>query len=263
MLDDAGAPGGTLQLYLLCLAFNAILAVVAFVVVQGLLSWRRKRSGAAAVAAGGAAAADVHRDGVEITPIRVLTLIGLVALLVLTTGFGVDVGVATLIIALVLIVVRPAVQDEAITSMPWSAILLVTGIVTYVGVLEAMGALADLQNGIEEIGNGSLAALVACYVVAVVSAFASTTGTLSVISPVVVPIAMDPSLTPLGVVTALSISSSVVDTSPMSTSGALLMASAKPEDERVFFRSLLLWAMAMVLLVPALTWLVFVQLALV
>ncbi len=40
------------------------------------------------------------------------------------------------------------------------------------------------------------------------------------ISPVVVPIAMDPSLTPLGVIVALSISSSVVDTSPMSTSGA-------------------------------------------
>ncbi|MCW2842429.1 MAG: C4-dicarboxylate transporter [Nocardioides sp.] len=265
MLDDAGAPGKTLQLYLLCLAFNAVLAVVAFVVVQGLLSWRRKRSGVAGAAAATAAPAsadpDVPRDGAEITPIRVLTLVGLVALLVLTTGFGVDVGVATLTIALVLILVRPSVQDEAIKAMPWSAILLVTGIVTYVGVLEAMGALQDLQDGIEEIGNGSLAALVVCYVVGVVSAFASTTGTLSVISPVVVPIAMDPSVTPLGVIAALSISSSVVDTSPMSTSGALLMASAEPEDERVFFRSLLLWAMAMVLLVPPLVWLVFVQLA--
>jgi Na+/H+ antiporter NhaD/arsenite permease-like protein len=262
MLDDAGAPGGTLQLYLLCLAFNAVLAVVAFVAVQALLSWRRRRSGVAvAAAAAGDADTDVHRDGVEITPIRVLTLVGLVALLVLTTGFGVDVGVATLTIALVLILVRPSVQDEAIKAMPWSAILLVTGIVTYVGVLEAMGALQDLQDGIEEIGNGSLAALVICYVVGVVSAFASTTGTLSVISPVVVPIAMDPSVTPLGVIAALSISSSVVDTSPMSTSGALLMASADPEDERVFFRSLLLWAMAMILLVPPLVWLLFVQLA--
>jgi Na+/H+ antiporter NhaD/arsenite permease-like protein len=262
MLDDAGAPGETLRLYLMCLAFNAALAVIAFVAVQGLLSWRRKRSGTSVAATPGAEAVDtpVHGEGVAITPIRVLTLIGLVALLVLTTGFGVDVGVATLIIALVLIVVRPAVQDEAIKAMPWSAILLVTGIVTYVGVLEAMGALEDLQDGIEEIGNGSVAALAACYVVGVVSAFASTTGTLSVISPVVVPIAMDPSVTPIGVITALSISSSVVDTSPMSTSGALLMASADPEDERVFFRSLLLWAMVMVVLVPPLTWLLFVQL---
>ncbi|GAB6983566.1 SLC13 family permease [Nocardioides pyridinolyticus] len=278
MLDDAGASDGTLPLYLLCLAFNAVLAVVAYVLVQGLLTRRRRRSKATAAAvaavpvgaagsAGSAGSAGepagVEPTRVEATPIRVLTLVGLVALLVLTTGFGIDVGVATLIIALALIVVQPSMQDAAIKHMPWSAILLVTGIVTYVGVLEAMGALDELQAAIERLGNGSIAALVACYAVGAVSAFASTTGTLGVISPVVVPIAMDPSLTPLGVIVALSISSSVVDTSPMSTSGALLMASAEPEDERVFFRALLVWAMAMVLVVPALVWFLFVQLGVV
>ncbi|GAA1155185.1 SLC13 family permease [Nocardioides aquiterrae] len=264
MLDDAGAPEGTLPLYLLCLAFNAVLAVVAYVVVQGLLSRRRRRRGAGATrSAERGGSEQVQPTRVEVTPIRVLTLVGLVVLLVLTTGFGVDVGVATLIIALALIVVRPSLQDEAIKHMPWSAVLLVTGIVTYVGVLEAMGALDELQVAIERLGNGSVAALVACYAVGAVSAFASTTGTLGVISPVVVPIAMDPALTPLGVIVALSISASVVDTSPMSTSGALLMASAEPEDERVFFRALLVWAMAMVLVVPALVWVLFVQLGVV
>ncbi|HET7781957.1 MAG TPA: C4-dicarboxylate ABC transporter, partial [Arthrobacter sp.] len=108
----------------------------------------------------------------------------------------------------------------------------------------------------------SLAALITSYVVAIVSAFASTTGTLGVISPVVAPIAMDPLLTPIGVVTAIAISSSVVDVSPMSTSGALLMASAQPKDERMFFRALLLWAIAMIAVVPLLVWFVFVQLGL-
>ncbi len=41
------------------------------------------------------------------------------------------------------------------------------------------------------------------------------------------------------------------------------MASAEPEDERVFFRALLVWAMAMVLVVPALVWFLFVQLGVV
>jgi hypothetical protein len=58
----------------------------------------------------------------------------------------------------------------------------------------------------------------------------------------------------------VSISSSVVDTSPMSTSGALLMASARPEDERMFFRALLLWAIGMIAVVPLLVWLLFVVL---
>ena len=285
MLDQAGADSGaTLRLYVYCFVFNAVLAVIAFAVVQFVV--RRRHGGAeeelvpepvdqapAAVgtpsSAGGATATAVTAGPttatptrVEVTPMRVLTLVGLVALLVLTTAFGIDVGVASLVIALALIVVRPSVQKPAVDSMPWSAILLVTGIVTYVGMLETIGALADLQNGIENLGNASVAALVTSYVVGLVSAFASTTGTLGVISPIVVPIASDPMLSPLGVITAVSISSSVVDTSPMSTSGALLMASAPPQQERVFFRALLLWAIAMIAVVPLVVWLLFVQLGL-
>jgi Na+/H+ antiporter NhaD/arsenite permease-like protein len=294
MLDEAGAPGDTLKLFIYCFLFNAVLAVIAYAVIQAIANRRDREDDPAAApsdgsggsvaspavtgpATGGVATGGVATGGVatavvpetttgtaptkvEVTPMRVLTLIGLVALLVLTTVFGLDVGVASLVIALGLIIVKPSVQKPAIESMPWSAILLVTGIVTYVGVLEAMGALEDLQNGIEGLGSSSVAALVTSYVVGIISAFASTTGTLSVISPIVVPIAGDPLLTAIGVVTAVSISSSVVDTSPMSTSGALLMASAQPKDERMFFRALLLWAIAMIAVVPLGVWLFFVYL---
>jgi Na+/H+ antiporter NhaD/arsenite permease-like protein len=285
MLDEAGAPGDTLKLYLYCFLFNAVLAVIAYALIQGLTNRRNRQddtdaeeldgSGGsvasqpvAGPATGGVATAVATETTtettaptkVEVTPMRVLTLIGLVALLVLTTVFGIDVGVASLVIALALIIVKPSVQKPAIEGMPWSAVLLVTGIVTYVGVLEAMGALADLQSGIEGLGSSSVAALITSYVVGIISAFASTTGTLSVISPIVVPIAGDPLLTAIGVVTAVSISSSVVDTSPMSTSGALLMASAQPKDERMFFRALLLWAIGMIAVVPLFVWFVFVYL---
>ena len=209
---------------------------------------------------GVATAAAGRPEKVAATPIRILTLAGIGALLVLTTVFGLDVGVASLVVALALIVVNPGVQKPAVESMPWSAIILVTGIVTYVGMLEEMSALEELQAGIAGLGNSSVAALITSYVVGIVSAFASTTGTLGVISPIVTPIALDPMLTPIGVVTAIAISSSVVDVSPMSTSGALLMASAQPKDERMFFRALLLWAIAMIVVVPLLVWFIFVQL---
>jgi Na+/H+ antiporter NhaD/arsenite permease-like protein len=285
MLDEAGAPGDTLKLYLYCFLFNAVLGVIAYALIQGITNRRNRQDDTDAAqpdgsggsvasqpvsgpATGGVATAVLPETTtetaaptkVEVTPMRVLTLIGLVALLVLTTVFGIDVGVASLVIALALIIVKPSVQKPAIEGMPWSAVLLVTGIVTYVGVLEAMGALADLQNGIQGLGSSSVAALITSYVVGIISAFASTTGTLSVISPIVVPIAGDPLLTAIGVVTAVSISSSVVDTSPMSTSGALLMASAQPKDERMFFRALLLWAIGMIAVVPLFVWFVFVYL---
>lgn len=300
MLDGAGATDDSFKLYAYCFIFNAILAAIAYLLVQTIMKRRAAKAdarhpggeaggakhdgGAAAPAGSGAsapsgsgttvltapahtsvAAGSTTRTGPEkvaATPMRILTLAGIASLLVLTTVLGWDVGVASLAIALVLIVLDSGVQKPAVESMPWSAIILVTGIVTYVGMLEKMGALKELQEGIAGLGNSSLAALITSYVVAIVSAFASTTGTLGVISPVVAPIAMDPLLTPIGVVTAIAISSSVVDVSPMSTSGALLMASAQPKDERMFFRALLLWAIAMIGIVPLLVWFLFVQLGL-
>lgn len=300
MLEDAGATDGSFKLYAYCFIFNAVLAAIAYVLVQAIMKRRAAKEqerlqageageaqhdGGAATPAGNGtpgpsgsgtavltapaqtsvATGSTTRTGPEkvaATPMRILTLVGIAALLVLTTVLGIDVGVASLIIATVLIVLDSGVQKPAVESMPWSAIILVTGIVTYVGMLEEMGALKELQEGIAGLGNSSLAALITSYVVAIVSAFASTTGTLGVISPVVAPIAMDPLLTPIGVVTAIAISSSVVDVSPMSTSGALLMASAQPKDERMFFRALLLWAIAMIAVVPLLVWFVFVQLGL-
>jgi Na+/H+ antiporter NhaD/arsenite permease-like protein len=296
MLEGAGAADDSFKLYAYCFIFNAILAVIAYVLVQAIMKRRAakadargvdggdhavKNDGGAAAPAGGSgpggagtavltapaqtsvtAGTKTGPEKVAATPMRILTLVGIVALLVLTTVLGLDVGVASLVIAAVLIVLDSSVQKPAVESMPWSAIILVTGIVTYVGMLEKMGALKELQEGIAGLGNSSLAALITSYVVAIISAFASTTGTLGVISPVVEPIAMDPLLTPVGVVTAIAISSSVVDVSPMSTSGALLMASAQPKDERMFFRALLLWAIAMIGVVPLLVWFLFVQLGL-
>lgn len=290
MLDGAGASDGSFKLYAYCFIFNAILAVIAYVLVQAIMKRRAAKAGidgghalkndggADAPVAGGVsgsggtgtavltapasvtAGTRTRPEKVAATPMRILTLVGIASLLVLTTVLGLDVGVASLVIAAVLIVLDSNVQKPAVESMPWSAIILVTGIVTYVGMLEKMGALKELQEGIAGLGNSSLAALIASYVVAIVSAFASTTGTLGVISPVIEPIAMDPLLTPVGVVTAIAISSSVVDVSPMSTSGALLMASAQPKDERMFFRALLLWAIAMIGVVPLLVWFLFVHL---
>jgi len=57
---------------------------------------------------------------------------------------------------------------------------------------------------------------------------------------------------------ALSISSSVVDSSPFSTSGALTVANTPEERREYVFRRLAMWGAAMVILAPPTAWLVFV-----
>jgi Na+/H+ antiporter NhaD/arsenite permease-like protein len=264
MLDRANAPGEALPLYVYCFLFNAVLAVIAYSLVQWWIS--RAREGTAAAPADiarqnplpAASAGNPAGEPIELNTIQALSLVGILALLVLTLGFGLDVGVAALVVSLVLIAIRPSIQKPALAGVAWSAILLVTGIVTYVGVLEEIGAIAELEASLDNLGSSSVAALITSYVVGFVSAFASTTGTLGAITPVVVPLAMDPALTAIGVVTAIGIASSVVDVSPMSTSGALLMASAQPKDEALFFRALLVYAIIMIGVVPLLAWLIFV-----
>ncbi len=266
MLARANAPDDSLALYVYCFLFNAVVAAVAYVLVQW---WASRSAGEAAAAAAGpvdvegrappSAVSVPAGEPAGLDAIRALSLLGIASLLVLTLGFGLDVGVAALFASLVLIAIRPGIQKPALAGVPWSAILLVTGIVTYVGVLEEIGAIAELQASIATLGSSSVATLVTSYVVGFVSAFASTTGTLGAITPVVVPLATDPLLTPLGVVTTIAIASSVVDVSPMSTSGALLMASAQPKDEALFFRALLVYAIVMIGVVPLLAWLIFVR----
>jgi hypothetical protein len=59
-------------------------------------------------------------------------------------------------------------------------------------------------------------------------------------------------------VVALAISATVVDATPFSTVGALVVANAEDEERPRIYRGLLLWGTAMVLTAPLLTWVIFI-----
>ena len=62
----------------------------------------------------------------------------------------------------------------------------------------------------------------------------------------------------LGLLTALSLSATVVDATPFSTVGALVVASAPSAERSAVYRGLLLWGAIMVATAPPITWLLFV-----
>ena len=146
----------------------------------------------------------------------------------------------------------------AVEKVAWSTVLLICGIVMYVGLLEKIGTIDWLGEQVATLDGALLAALLICYVGAVVSAFASTTGILGALIPLAVPFLETGAVGAVGLIIALSISSSVVDSSPFSTSGALTVANT-PEDHRDrVFKRLMQWGMSMVLVAPPIVWLVFV-----
>ena len=156
---------------------------------------------------------------------KILTLIGIVSLIVVALAFDVDVGFVALTIAAILSVISPAAGKGAVNKVAWPTVLLICGIVMYVGLLENIGTIDWLGEQVATISAVLIAALLILYVGGVVSAFASTTGILGALIPLAVPFLETGAVGAVGMIIALSISSSVVDSSPFSTSGALTVAN--------------------------------------
>jgi di/tricarboxylate transporter len=189
---------------------------------------------------------------------RVVTLSGLAVLVVGALVFDIDVGLLALSIATVICVLFPRATKAGVGQVAWPTVLLICGIVTYVSLMERIGTIDMLGDSVAEIGVPLLAAFLICLIGAAVSAFASTTGILGALIPLAVPFLLTGQVGAVGMIIALAISSSVVDSSPFSTSGALTVASS-PEDVRDrVFRGLMVWGLSMIIVAPVLAWTVFV-----
>ncbi|MFE0985203.1 SLC13 family permease [Streptomyces rochei] len=195
---------------------------------------------------------------IRLTPARIATLTALVALVVAVLGFDLDAGLTAVTLAVVLSTAWPDDSRRAVGEIAWSTVLLICGVLTYVGVLEEMGTITWAGEGVGGIGVPLLAAVLLCYIGAVVSAFASSVGIMGALIPLAVPFLAQGEIGAVGMVAALAVSATVVDVSPFSTNGALVLAAAPDVDRERFFRQLMVYGGIVVAAVPALAWLVLV-----
>ena len=192
---------------------------------------------------------------------QILTLAGIVLLAVLTLAFNLDIGFVAITIGLVLSLISPNLQKRAIGQVTWPEIMLITGVSTYVFVLEKMGTIDFVGHSVAGLGSPMLAALLLCLIGAVVSAFASSTAVLGSLIPLAVPFLQGGSgVGAIGFIAAMAVSSTIVDVSPFSTNGALVLASAQGVDRDAFFRKLLTYGAMVTLIAPVVVWLLFVVL---
>ncbi|MFJ8144390.1 SLC13 family permease [Streptomyces sp. NPDC096048] len=201
---------------------------------------------------------DATGSGPRLTPARVATLVALVALVVAVLGFDLDAGLTAVSLAVVLSTAWPDDSRRAVGEIAWSTVLLICGVLTYVGVLEEMGTITWAGEGVGGIGVPLLAAMLLCYIGAIVSAFASSVGIMGALIPLAVPFLAQGEIGAVGMVAALAVSATVVDVSPFSTNGALVLAAAPEVDRERFFRQLMVYGGIVVAVVPALAWLVLV-----
>ncbi|MGY1809692.1 SLC13 family permease [Blastococcus sp. SYSU D00669] len=284
IVEAEGLPDSSVAVFLGSLFFNLAIAVVLFLVFGGRrLLGRKVAVAAAAPAAGEAQTTTVRGHGAEpgpavgggddrgdqahygdvvraqpVTLDQVLTLIGLAAVAVLALVFDLDIGFVSITVATILAMFAAARQKGAVSQISWSTVLLIAGVLTYVFVLQEAGTIDYIGEAVIGLGAPLLIALLLCYIGGVVSAFASSTAIIGVAIALAVPFLQEGSIGAVGVVVALSVSSTIVDVSPFSTNGALVLANAQDVDKDRFYKQLLAYAGVVVAAGPFLAWLVFV-----
>ncbi|TDD41905.1 hypothetical protein E1288_31105 [Saccharopolyspora elongata] len=206
---------------------------------------------------------DTTVERTKITGEQKVTLLAIAALMVLALGFGLDVGITAFGLGALLTLFFPKRADGAVKGISWSVILLTSGLFVFVGVAKEVGAIDYASNAIGSLGNPLITTLLAFVIGGVVSAFASTTATLGATFPILIPPLQAANFAHIpGAVAGFGVAASVVDVSPTSPSGAMLMANVRNRDKQVYFRQLLSYAGAMLVSGSLVPWFLLVVLGL-
>ncbi|MBK7926537.1 MAG: C4-dicarboxylate ABC transporter [Bryobacterales bacterium] len=246
LMERIGLAGHEWFTWWYCFSGHAVVAFAGYAVLGGLRLLRQPRS------------AEVETTDTPFDWRHVLTLAVIVTMLAAVAFARAPIGMAAIAGALVLVFARAADDGEAIKQMPWSTILMVCGMTVLISILERTAGIDLLASLMARVSTPTSAPGVCAFITGLISAYSSTSG---VVLPAFLPVV--PSLVrELGggdaffIATSMNVGGHLVDVSPLSTIGALCIASAaKDVDTRRLFHAMLAWGMSMTVIGAILCWL--------
>jgi di/tricarboxylate transporter len=186
---------------------------------------------------------------------QVITLVAFAAVAFVALVFDRNIGFAAITAAVILTALFPNEQKGAIKQIAWPTVLLVAGVSCFATILNLAGAPQAVGTWAAGLGTVLIGALVLCYVGGITSAFASSTALLPIIVPIAIPLIATGDVSAVAVVAALAVSSTIVDVSPFSTNGALMVAN-RPDtiSEEKYYKQVLAYSVLVTLAGPLLVW---------
>lgn len=159
-----------------------------------------------------------------------------------------NVGSVAFILAGVLMLLNAGDSKAAVRIMPWSVIMLVCGVTVLIEVMDRAGGLNAMVKMIGAMSGPVTVTFWLGLWTGVISAYSSSSG---VVMPMFLPLV--PGLVKevagadvVAMISSINIGSHLVDTSPLSTLGALCIACAgEHENKQKLFRNLLIWGLSM------------------
>lgn len=198
------------------------------------------------LARGGTASADAETERWDWR--QKLTLALIASWILSVFFFKVDVGMGAFVAAAVLTLSRAADEEQAVKSLPWNTIIMVSGVTVLISILEKTGGM-DLFTGIlTRFSTPATITGVIAFVTGVISVYSSSSG---VVLPAFLPTI--PGIIeklgggdPMAIAASINVGAHLVDVSPLSTLGALCIAAAPAHENRTqLFNKLLLWGLSM------------------
>jgi di/tricarboxylate transporter len=151
-------------------------------------------------------------------------------------------------------------SKASVKGMPWFVILMVCGVTVLIEVMERSGGLAAMSSIIAAASGPTTVNFWLGLVTGVISAYSSSSG---VVMPAFLPLVpgllkLVPGADAIAMISSINIGAHLVDTSPLSTLGALCIACAdESEDKAKLFRNLLIWGLSMSIVGAIVCWVAF------
>jgi di/tricarboxylate transporter len=202
----------------------------------------------ATVPASGSAAGVSPADALPLEWRQWLTVALIGAILAGVTLLGVNVGMLAFAGTIVLVLAGAGDDSVGLKTMPWSPIVMVSGVTVLVTLLEKTGGM-DLFSTL--LARASSLQTITGFTAAVTGAVSIFSSTSSVVLPAFLP-TIPGLIQKLGggdmiaIAYSMIIGAHLVDVSPLSTTGALCIAAAAPgTDTRQLFLWMLAWGCSM------------------
>lgn len=231
----AGVPGNEWRVWAANFTAHALAAVAAWALFGGPRLWRESNVAPAEFAL------RFERD-------HLLTLAVGAAWVFAVIVFKVPLGFAAFAAAAFLLLLRAGDDAAMLKHVPWSVLVMVTGVSVLIGVLEGTGGMELFSSALATVATPDTVNGMIAFITGAISTYSSTSG---VVYPTFLP-AIPSLIDKLGggdalqIALSINVGAALVDVSPISTLGALCVAALPTgEDPKRLFRQLLIWGLSM------------------
>lgn len=218
LMKQQGLEANTIPI-MICLTFTALICVVlVYIYYKG---WKVEK-----------VEATTKEKLPSFEPKQWLSILGLVVLAVGALFFSWNVGFTGFLVGSILIVLGCADEKKAISTIPWNVILMVLGVGILMNVITISGGIDIMVAALEKVMNKTIAAMVMGVVAGIMSFFSSGLG---VVFPTLIPTAAGLSgglgVSAIELVAVIVIGGTVAGFTPVSTTGALIMAGVSQQKD--------------------------------